>query len=379
VREEGPSTFGFPLMHLERGERRAFLPCLMAELDAGGAEVLMIEQGYGEPMGIPVEEYLAASKKVRVGSWDECLAQDVVVQVRCPSDEALRQIRPDAVLVAMLHYPTRPGRVAMLTQLDIRCVSLDSVVDDLGRRLVENMRAVGWNGTRAAFQQLASSYRRFDVSGRRPIRTTVLGAGAVAGHAIQAATRYGDDDVHRRLGSRHVLGVEVTVLDQAVTWDENTMASLLERTDLLVDATRRVDPTRPVIPNEWLESLPQHAVALDLAADPYDFASAPPHVKGIEGIPQGSLDQYVFGPDDPVYESMDPRIDTTNRRLAVSCYSWPGVEPLSCMEVYSRQVEPVLRVLLEHPIDSWDAIHGTHDERAVARAELGWWRRTHLR
>ena len=170
-----------------------------------------------------------------------------------------------------------------------------------------------------------------------------------------------------------------TVLDQAVTWDENTMLSRLERTDVLVDATRRPDPTKPVIPNEWMEALPQHAVVLDLAADPYDFATSPPQVKAIEGLPQGSLDQYVFAPDDPVYKEMDHRVDTANRRLAVSCYSWPGVEPLACMEVYSRQVEPFLRVILERPLESWDEVHGTHDERTIARAELGRWRRRHPR
>jgi alanine dehydrogenase len=360
-------------------ERRAFLPCLMADLDAAGARELVVEEGYGDAMGVPIGDYLGASAKVRIGAWEECLRQDVIVQVRCPSQEALERIPPESILVAMLHYPTRPGRVAMLAQLGIRCVSLDSITDDLGRRLVENMHAVGWNGVRAAFRELAKSYRRFDDPGRRPIRVTVLGAGAVAGHAIQAATRYGDDDLHRRLGSRHVLGVEVTVLDQAVTWDENTMLSRLERTDLLVDATRRPDSSKPVIPNEWIEALPRHAVVLDLAADPYDFESSPAHVKAIEGVPQGSLDQFVFAADDPAYKEMDPRIDTTNRRLAVSCYSWPGVDPMGCMEVYSRQVEPFLRVILERPLDAWDEVHGPHDERAVARAELGRWRRRHPR
>ncbi len=148
---------------------------------------------------------------------------------------------------------------------------------------------------------------------------------------------------------------------------------------MLIDATRRPDHSRPVIPNEWLEALPQNSVILDLAADPYDFHATPPNVKGIEGVPEGSLDQYVFLPDDPAYERMDPRIDSTNRRVAVSCYSWPGVEPKACMEVYSRQVEPVLRVLLELPVEAWDEAHGHYYERAVARAELSRWRKAHLR
>ena len=374
-----PSTVGFPLMHLEAGERRCFLPCLMAELDAAGAQHIVVEEGYGEEMGVPTARYVAASSKVKVGTLHDCLSQDVVVQVRCPPEPILRSLRPDAVLVAMLHYPTRPGRVAHLSELGTRCVSLDSITDDLGHRLVENMQAVGWNGVRAAFRELRRIHRRFESPDRGPLRVTVLGAGAVAGHAVRAATRYGDEDLHRRLVAHHVLGVEATVVDYDVTCSENVMRSRLERTDVLVDATKRRDHSVPVIPNEWLEALPQNAVILDLAADPYDFEAQPPNVKAVEGVPEGSLDQYVFLPGDPAYERLDPRIDTTNRRVAVSCYSWPGVEPRACMDVYSRQLEPVLRVILERPIGDWSIEHGHYYERAVARGELTRWREAHLR
>jgi alanine dehydrogenase len=374
-----PTTIGFPSMHLEAGERRAFLPCLMTDLEAAGAQGIVIEEGYGEAMGVPVSAYLDASPKVKVGSYEDSLAQDVVVQVRCPPEPALRALRPETILVAMLHYPTRPGRVAFLSQLGIRCISLDSVADDLGHRLVENMQSVGWNGVRAAFRELRRVHRRFESPTRGPLRVTVLGAGAVAGHAVRAATHYGDEELHRHLAAHNVLGIEVTVLDHDVTWNENYMLSRLESTDLLVDATKRPDNSKPVIPNEWIEALPQNSVILDLAADPYEFDAIPFHVKGIEGVPEGTLDQYVFGPGDPAYERMDPRVDTTFRRTAVSCYAWPGVEPRACMEVYSRQVEPVLRVILERPLEAWSLDHGHYYERAVARGELSRWREAHLR
>jgi alanine dehydrogenase len=157
------------------------------------------------------------------------------------------------------------------------------------------------------------------------------------------------------------------------------MLSRLERTDLLIDATKRPDPSHVVIPNEWLEALPQNAAVLDLAADPYDFDTIPFHVKAVEGVPFGTLDQYVFEPDDPAYEQMQPHVDTTFRRLAVSCYSWPGVDPEACMESYSRQIEPVLEFVLHKPIESWDPVSGSYIERAVSRAELSRWRATHLR
>lgn len=374
-----PTTIGFPLMHLEAGERRAFLPSLMSAMDTAGAQVIVIEEGYGTGVGTDEAAYLAASPKVKVGSYEDCLAQDVVVQVRCPREQWLRSLRPETILVAMLHFPTRPGRVAMLSESGIHAVSLDSIVDDLGNRLVENMKAVGWNGMRSAFRELRAVNRRFESPARRPLRVTILGAGSVAAHAVRAATRYGDEDLHRHLAAHNVVGVEVTVVDYDVTWNETWMLSRLESTDLLVDATARPDPRRPVIPNEWLEALPQHAVILDLAADPYDFETIPPCVKGIEGVPSGTLDQFVFHPDDPAYDRMDPRIDTTHRRIALSCYAWPGVDPRACMNVYSSQVEPVLRLILQRPMEEWDVEHGEFYERAVARGELSRWRSFHLR
>ena len=367
-------TVGLPRMHKEAGERRDFLPSTVAFLQRVGAPEIMIEDGYGSGMGLSINSYLRRSNRVRVGSHADCLDRDVVAVIRCPDDDALRRMRKGAVLLSMLHYPTRPRRVAMLRGLAIRGVSLDSLTGPDGRRLVESLRAVGWNGIRVAFQELAKRYRRFDDPGRRPIRVTILGAGAVGGHAAHAATRYGDPALRESLAGRGIPGVEVTVIDFDLTGDPNYMLNRLEQTDVLVDATQRSDPSRPVVPNAWIEALPPHTVILDLSVDPYDFSVDPPQVKGIEGVPDGDLDQYVFPPDDAAYDRLDPRIDRTHRRVAVSCYSWPGLDPRGCMEVYGAQVEPILRVLVTRCLDGLRPDCGRFFERAVARADISRWR-----
>jgi alanine dehydrogenase len=58
----------------------------------------------------------------------------------------------------MLHYPTRPQRVELLRSLGLEAISLDSLSDDSGRRLVENLQAVAWNGIEAAFKTLRAIY-----------------------------------------------------------------------------------------------------------------------------------------------------------------------------------------------------------------------------
>lgn len=366
-------SVGFPRMHREQGERRDFLPGLVGFLGRVGAREMVLENGYGSGMGIGPDAYLSSSPRARFGTWEECTRQDIVVLLRSPRDEEIRRLRPGTVLVSMFHYPTRPERVRLLAELKIRAVSLDGIADDRGNRLVQNVEAVGWNGVREAFKVLARVHPRFAHPGRRPLRVTCLGAGAVGSHAIRAATRYGDPKLREDLASANVPGVEVTVADFDLTRHENYMLGRLEQTDLLIDATQRQDPTRAVVPNDWVGALPQDSVVLDLSVDPYDSSVDPPRVKGIEGLPEGDLDQWVFERNDPAYALIPQGISTRNRRLALACYSWPGLQPVECMEVYGGQIEPVLRIILERPIDGWDVEQGTYYERAVARAEVSRW------
>jgi hypothetical protein len=84
----------------------------------------------------------------------------------------------------------------------------------------------------------------------------VWGPAAVGGWAAFAATRYGDPELRESLVASNVPGVEVTVVDFDLTWHEDYMLGRLERTDLLIDATKRADPSRPVVPNAWLPLSP---------------------------------------------------------------------------------------------------------------------------
>lgn len=366
-------SVGLPRMHREAGERRDFLPELVAWLDRQGVGEVVLEHRYGEAMGLSEQDYLDASPVARFGESPECFEADVVVVLRCPELEALRLLRPGSVFVSMLHYPTRLERVRSLVDLGVHAVSLDAITDEQGRRTVENLEAVAWNGVREAFRQIQERHPHFDHPSRRPLHVTCLGSGAVGGHAVHAATRYGDHRLREALVASNVPGVEVTVVDFDLTWHEDYMLSRLETTDLLIDATQRLDPSRPVVPNEWLAALAPDAVILDLAADPYDLDARPPVVKGIEGVPHGDLDRWIFPVDHPAWDALDPRVDATNRRLALSCYSWPGLDPIESMRTYGAQLEPVLRVILERPPGSWAPDGPDHEERAVARAEVSRW------
>jgi alanine dehydrogenase len=265
--------------------------------------------------------------------------------------------------------------VELLRSNGIEAISLDSLQDDSGHRLIENLSSVAWNGLEAGFQVLRRTYPSpgMENPNRAPINATVLGVGAVGIHAVQAASRYGDPKLWQILAARNTPGVQVTAIDYDLTGREDIMHDILSGTDILVDATQRRDTSIPVITNEWVGWLPEHAVIVDLSVDPYLCQSEPIVVKGIEGIPQGNLDQYVFMPNDPAYEGIPDCVSTKNRRHTVSCYSWPGIHPKRCMELYGKQILPILRTLIDQGGIQKINPDGQFYERAISRAMLSRW------
>jgi alanine dehydrogenase len=69
-------------------------------------------------------------------------------------------------------------------------------------------------------------------------------------------------------------------------------------------------------------------------------------------------------------------IPTEHRRHVVSCYSWPGVRPLPCMELYGGQLASLLQVLVERGGATGLRPDGPLEERALHRAWLRTWQGT---
>ena len=364
-------TIGLARMHYEFGERRDFLPNFAAMLGKLDAKVVL-EYGYGSGMRYTEEDYLNHDQKVTFVSHEEVFKQDFILVLRCPNENDLCLLKPGACIISMMHYATRPNRVALLRSLDIECISLDSIKDDIGRRLVENLRSVAWNGLEVGFRVLLRTFPSPGVESpqRDPIQVTVMGVGEVGMHAVQAASHYGDLILWNSMAKRGVPGVQVTALEYDLTCNESVMKDILTRTDILVDATQRPDASQAIIPNDWIAWMPEHAVLVDLSVDPYDCSVNSREVKGIEGIPQGNLDQFVFAPDDPAFERIPDCVSTVNRRFSVSCYSWPGIHPKECMDLYGKQIGPLIRTLLKKGAAGNINAKGKFFERALSRALL---------
>jgi alanine dehydrogenase len=361
-------TIGFPRMYNERGERRAFLPGLMGTIADMGVDVF-VEAGTGGGMGLTDDDYRAASPRVHIVDEATAYAQDIVVVLRAPEGR-YQLIRRGAILVSMLHFSTRPERVRLLRDLGIEAIALDMIAGDDGRRLVQNLRDVARNGLAAAFDALERRWPPLLSPMRPAVSVTVIGAGGVGKHAIEWAAKAGCDERNARLLREGLPGVEVVAVEQNLAGNEAYFRHRFALTDILVDATARRDASRPLFPNAWLGWLPAHTVVCDLAVDPYLLDHHPPVVRGIEGIPQGNLDQWEFDVEDPAWDRLPPGIPTGHRRTVVSCYSWPGVDPRACMEVYGSQLTPLLKTFVWYgglpAIDAAVSFHG----RALWRGSL---------
>ena len=365
-------TFGLPRMHKEAGERRDFLPSLVGKLADWGVEV-SVEGGIGSGMGFDDRDYTDLSPLVHLVTNEEAFRADVVLTLRCPEESEFLKLRPGSILFAMLHLPTRPDRVQKLIELGVEGISMDSITDDSGRRLVIDSRDVAWNGVEAAFDALERTWPELQSLDRGPVRVTLIGPGEIGKHAVEAATKYGNVERATAFARAGLPGVEVVVVGRNLSANAEHMRRRLRETDVFVDASQRDDPSTPLVPNAWIGELPAHAVICDLVVDPYLPDDDPPTVRSIEGIPQGNLDQWIFLPDDPAWERLPPGVPTEHRRAVVSCYSWPGIHPMPCMELYGTQLAPLLEALVRAGRMSGLHAEGSYHERALHRASLRAW------
>ncbi|HEY59572.1 MAG TPA: alanine dehydrogenase [Anaerolineae bacterium] len=356
-------------MHEEASELRAFLPDFIHKLTKTGFEV-HLEEEYGTTNGFNFNDYKLENATIHSCNREEVFQKDYVLIVRSPHDDEFNLIGEKSCLIAMLHFPTRPSRVALLQEMGIQAISLDGIVNDFHIRIVENMKAVAWNGLEVAFNELEKKWPNLLREDHKPWQVLVIGTGMVGMHTIDAASKFGRlerNNEHINLGGS---GVLVTAIGRNVTYQGKHMKHLLEKTDVLVDATQRTDPSKPVVPNNWIAWLPEHAIIVDLSVDPYLLVSNPQVVKGIEGIPEGNLDKYVFASNDPDWDKTVPAsIPSKNRRTTITCYSWPGIHAESCMRHYAQQLLPLMLVLYNKNYRKISA-NGSFFERALFRAKL---------
>jgi alanine dehydrogenase len=363
-------SMGFPKMHKEESEKRDFLPQIFGDFKDYNVEILL-EEGYGERLGYTPEDYLQNNENIRFEPFEKVLKSDVIIVLRCPETEEIHLIKEDSILISMLHYETRETRNKLLKERKINCFSMDAMTNDENDRILVNFKGTSRAGSRIAFEELKKRTNGFKKIPDKVINVAILGAGAVASNSAKAFEELGDREF---LSTDR--GLLIHMLPRSITQNFEMLRGVIENTHILVDASKRPDPCKTIISNALIGYLPEHSVILDLAADPYNETIQPIQVKGVEGIPTGTLDKFVIEPNDETYDTLPKSISSHNRRVVVSCNAWPGIDAKDCIELYGRQLLPFIDVILSKNIETLDIKSKNMYERSLVRASLEYYMKT---
>lgn len=361
-------SMGFPKMHKEECEKRDFLPAFFESLNDYEVDIFL-EEGYGERLGYTADDYLKSNNKIKFDTLENVYKQDLVIVLRCPESEEIELMKENSILISMLHYETRKTRNKLFKERKINCYSMDSMTNDENERIMVNYRGTSRAGSRIAFEELKKRTNNFKNINNKVINISIIGLGAVAANSAKAFEEFGDNEFL----AENDRGIIIHMLPRTITQNYESLKSIIEKTDILVDASKRPDPTKLIVSNKLIGKLPEHAVILDLTADPYNDKISPIQVKGIEGIPTGTLDKFVIEIDDEIYDTIPKEVNKTNRRVVISCNAWPGIDAKDCMGLYGRQLLPFIDVILSKDIKYLQINSKNMYERSLVRASLDYY------
>lgn len=362
-------SIGLPTMQKEEGEKRAFLPNFVEMLANYDVDVY-IDGDYGNKMGYEPKDYIALNSRVQVASHQDVYKQDLVIVLKAPNFDELDFMKEDAGLISMLHYDSKPILRKKIFDNKIFSFSMDSIQNDDGQRLVVTYEQTAWGGICTAIDEMEKRRSDFYSKNRPPFKAIIFGMGNLGVQAGRSCFKYLSEKFIKSK-VEGVAGIEVIYLEKDSTKNKNELRQLFASTDLLIDATKRIDFSEYIIENDLIACLKDEAIILDLTADPYYANEDSIQVKAFEGIPMGTLDKYVFETDDLEYDKIPKSVNATSRRVTVSCNGWPGVFPERSMLVYEKQLKPFLDIIIEKGFEISLESNRTY-ERALYRATLGY-------
>ncbi|MGW7580507.1 NAD(P) transhydrogenase subunit alpha [Kitasatospora sp. NPDC054768] len=277
------------------GERRvALVPDLVPAVRRLGVTVLA-EPGAGLLAGHHDDDYQAAGA-VLAGRDEVLRRADVLLGIRPPSTDPVRELRPGQVLAALLRPQRNPFLVRQWADRGVTAIGLDLAPDlpagyplDAG---ASQARVAGYRAVLLAAERLdrclppwGTTDGLFD-----PLRVLVVGAGHAGLQAIDTACRLGApvgavEPRHRERAAAAALGADLLCLsgvhpavDDRELWQSLDrdraawVAGLAEasvRYDLVVTALTGPDGTPPVLlRTATVARLRPGSVLVDLAAGP---------------------------------------------------------------------------------------------------------------
>ncbi len=275
------------------GERRvATTPEVAKKLVAKGFEVI-VEAGAGAAAQYPDQEYAGAG--VVIAERDACMAADIVLKVRRPTDEEAARVGASSIYISLIESCGEDALIAGMAGRGVRVLAMERM-PRISR--AQSMDALSSQSNIAGYRaviEAAARYGRFfpmmmtSAGSAKPARTVVLGVGVAGLQAIATARRLGADvyayDVRpetkeqiESLGAKAIVldigesgagegGYAKELSDEAKARQQAALADELAKAQVII--TTALIPCRPapeLITEAVVERMRTGSVIVDLAA-----------------------------------------------------------------------------------------------------------------
>ena len=226
-------TVGLPISHKENEHRRALVVEEIRNMRF--PELVYVETGYGEVLGVSDDEYRAAG--ANVVSRDEVLRKDILCDPKIGDAEYLGDLQSGQTVFGWIHATQNRDITDSLIKSGLTAYAWEKMFD--------HGRHIFWRNNELAGE--AAVIHAFQCYGRMPYETkvAVIGRGNTARGALKVLNMLGASvmqyDRHSEKLLRREVG-EYDVVVNCVLWDVSRKDHILSREDL-----RRMKPSAMIV------------------------------------------------------------------------------------------------------------------------------------
>lgn len=257
-------------------KRVPLTPGAVALLSNNGHEVI-VESGMGLSSSFADNEYSDAGAKI-VYSAKEAFEAQLVVKIEPPTREEIEFIKPGSFLISVLQFGQLDKTYfELLNQKKINAIGIELIEDKVGGMPV--VRAMSEIAGISAIQIATELLSNLNggkgivlggITGVRPTKVVILGAGTVGEYAARAALGFGanieiyDNHLYKLRRIKHALGEPV----HTSTLDTVMLSDSLMDADVLICAIRAEQGRNQcIVSEEMVMNMRKNAVIIDVSID----------------------------------------------------------------------------------------------------------------
>ena len=282
------------LKEINRNEKRVVLkPYHIKKLVKEGHTVY-VETKAGVGVDFSDEDYKKVGAEIK-STEDVYNKSDMLLKLRSPTDSEFKKIK-NKILFSMLHSSQNPKRVKFAKENKITAVEMESIKNEFMERFVDATKMTGEIGVLYA--------TRFLNKIPEEAKVLILGYGRVGSGAIHMCNK---------------LGMNVKILRKR---EYEHIGHFMKGKDILINAIEWPEEDRKkknyIVTRDMLKHLNKNGVILDLSVD---------YPNPIETCKPTTLTKPWFELDGITH---------------ISIYGYPGLVPISSVNIYSKQILPII-------------------------------------